>query len=149
MSYQKPLVMMNDDLAEGVYAASGAENNDYVAEASATSGAGGAGNAAESSTGGAGNGKVTCSKTGESFWSDEGIVTFSLVIPSEYVGKHIKITVTFDRNPGNVNSTNYQTGVSGNTATFETWGAESSTTFNAQGKNKGINISKITCEVLE
>ena len=70
--YRKPVIIQTEDLAEGVYTASG--------------------------TGSA----VWYKKSTEyNKWNNIAQVTFTITIPADYSGQHIKVSVVFDQAPTN------------------------------------------------
>ena len=73
--YEKPIVIENEDLAEGVFAASGARMEE-------------AANAANNAN------ACTFSKTSETSWGSTGQITYAVTIPSNH-DTNLKFQVTF------------------------------------------------------
>ena len=121
--YERPEVMMVENLAEGVYLASGD----------------GAGSTTESS-----GGATTGERTGENWWGSEGQIMFA--IPCNMAGKHVRMTVVYSADISGSWGSNSSAYVSGNKAVYEVWNAPSTFDITVQTKDKGISISSVSFE---
>ncbi len=109
--YKKPVVIETEDLAEGVYTASGS-----------------------------GNATATKEKIEYNPWSKQATVTFTVTIPSESIGQHIKVTVVFDQAPVNAWGSVSDLIRNGETINYEVYSASASHDITAVVNASDVNI---------
>ena len=122
--YTKPMILANEDLAEGVFTASGTP-----ATPAAASGA-------------------MWAKKKEEFWnnSDNGQITFH-VVPTAHVGEHVTMTITYAQAVDNAWGGNYKFTNSGTTSTVDAWGLLAEFDLTIQVSNGPANdITSITIQ---
>lgn len=113
--YQKPTLYRTEDLAEGVYAASGSNGN-----------------------------TVKFTSNGFKAWyGQSGEINYNVTIPSSYAGEHVILTLQFSKNITNCYGLSGSNSVSGKTATLEIWNAQSGT-VTAQSAEGDPGLKSIT-----
>lgn len=121
--YRKPVIIQTEDLAEGVYAASGSSESQNVSWVRGT----------------------------HTIWNaTSGQVDFTLSIPSQYVGNHVKLTIVFDQTLSGAwgeNGLNGQNSVNGKTLTLDISTApQSGTVFAQYNAASDVTITSIKIE---
>lgn len=98
--YQKPTLYKTEDLAEGVYAASGSSED-----------------------------TVRFTSNGFTSWGGQnGQINYSVTIPSKYIGEeHVILTVNFSKNVTGCWGLNASVTGSGKTFTFDVWHPQNGT----------------------
>jgi hypothetical protein len=116
--YRKPVIIETEDLAEGVYAASG-------------------------------SGSVTWAPGTKNTWPGGENVNFTVSIPSQYVGKHVKLTVTFDQAVSGAWGLDASATLNGSVLTLEHWNVpQTGTVTVSQNSNADIQITSIKIELV-
>lgn len=116
--YKKPWIIETDDLAEGIYAASGAESITWTAGSKSV------------------------------YSSDNGQFAFNISLPAAYVNKHIKLTVIFDRQITNAWGMNANPSINGTTAILNIWSAPETGTITAAVPSSEVNIVSISADLI-
>lgn len=103
--YKKPVLFQTEDLTEGIYAASGSSS--------------GGGNQANFTPG-----------SFQPYWAGNpksGSIDYAVTIPSQWLGKHVILTLSFDKNITNCFGMGGGQSVSGKSATLNVPGAQNGT----------------------
>lgn len=113
MQFVKPVIVASDDLAEGIYAASG------VAQASGKT--------------------VTATVASTNWWGSEGQTTFNVTIPAG-VGDHVIITLNFSGEVSNFWGGNGNCSVNGTVGKIDAWNPAETFQITAQSKEQNLTI---------
>lgn len=111
-TYQKPVSVQIDTIAEGIYMASGATAGDI---------------------------SVSVSKTNEESWGESGQTTFKVTLKGK-LGNRIKLTITFNKEITNAWGGGGSCEISSPKAVFDIYNPSDSFEITAQGKT-GLNIT--------
>lgn len=110
----KPIVLASDDLAEGIYAASG------QSQVSGNS--------------------VTATLASTNFWGEEGQSTFNISLPAGTSG-HVIVTLKFSSDIISGWGGNGNTSINGNVATLDMWNPAENFQFTAQSRDEGLSVT--------
>lgn len=112
--YRKPVIIQTEDLAEGVYTASG-------------------------------TGSAVWNKKSTDYdsWNKIAQVTFTITIPADYSGQHIKVSVVFDQAPTNAWGQVSGLARSGETINYDIYNAPASHAITAVVNGSDVNIVSV------
>ncbi|MDD6789508.1 MAG: hypothetical protein PUE04_05340 [Lachnospira sp.] len=110
--YRKPVIIQTEDLAEGVYTASG-------------------------------TGSVVWNKKSINSWTGTAQVTFTITIPADYSGQHIKVSVVFDQAPTDAWGSVSDLARSGETVNYDIYNAPVSHDITAVVNGSDVNIVSV------